>query len=122
VIEESQGVALARALAEGGSCVAIYDPLAMDNARAVLGDKVQYMNSARECARSADFVIITIPCDEFRLLGPGDFPRRKQRVLVLDCWRILGDRLADCAWVEYLALGVGRSEAEMQRALAESGR
>jgi UDPglucose 6-dehydrogenase len=114
---------MAQSLAQAGSLVAVYDPLAMDNARAVLNDTVQYMNSAQECLRSADVVIITAPCDEFRALKPADFPIRKQRTIVLDCWRILAKTLADCDWIDYIGLGVGREdESHTIRVMAQNAR
>ena len=122
VIEESQGLVMAKTLAESGSVVAVYDPLAMDNAHAVLNDTVQYMNSAAECLRSADVVIITLPSDEFRALKATDFPVRKHRTVVVDCWRILAKTLADCDWIDYVALGVGREESHTVRAMAQKAR
>jgi UDPglucose 6-dehydrogenase len=120
VVEESQGLMLAASLVESGHCVAVYDPLALENARAVLKDSVQYFASARECIHSCDAVIITTPLPEFRELQPEDFPAREHRTLVFDCWRLLGDKLRACASIEYVPLGVGRSDAEVTRALAQA--
>lgn len=111
VIEASQGFALAQAFAENGNVVAVYDPLAMGNARSVLQDKVQYMRSAVECIQNADLVVITTPADEFRVLKASDFPQRSEKIIVLDCWRLLAETLRDSPWVEYLALGVGHAPA-----------
>jgi UDPglucose 6-dehydrogenase len=120
VVEESQGLMLAASLVESGNCVAVYDPLAMENARAVLKDSAQYYASARECIHNSEAVIITTPLPEFRDLTAEDFPVREQRTLVLDCWRLLGDKLRDCAWIEYVPLGIGRSDVEVARALARA--
>ena len=122
VVEESQGIALAQSLAESGSVVAVYDPLALDNARAVLKDTVQYMNSAVECLRSADVVILTLPLDEFRTLKAADFPRRKRRTVVLDCWRVLANTLAGCDWIHYIALGTGHEELNTVIAMSRAAR
>ncbi len=120
VVEESQGVMLAQSLVENGNCVAVYDALALENARAVLQDSVQYFSSARECIRAADAVIIATPCDEFASLTAEDFPARAQHLLVLDFWRLLAAKLRDCPWVEYIPVGMGRSDIEIARALARS--
>ena len=122
VIEDSQGLALAQSLSENGNVVAVYDPLAMDNARSVLKDRVQYMNSGMECIRNSDVVVITTPAEEFRALEAGDFPRRQNKIIVLDCWRILASALRDCAWVDYCALGVGSKPSQATRALARAAR
>ena len=50
VVEQSQGLMLAEALAGGGKLkLVVYDPAAMDNARAALGGGVGFAHDAREC-------------------------------------------------------------------------
>jgi UDPglucose 6-dehydrogenase len=85
VIEESQGVAIARELAKAGAKVVVYDPAAMANARAALGDMVTFAASAAECAGAADVVAILTPWPEFKSLGAGDV---KTGAIVVDCWRM----------------------------------
>jgi UDPglucose 6-dehydrogenase len=103
VIDESQGVALARYLLSLGVKVVVYDPAAMANARTVLGDDATYAASAAECARQADVVPITTSWREFGKLTARDF---KAAAAVLDCWRML-DRQAMGPEVELLYLGSG---------------
>jgi UDPglucose 6-dehydrogenase len=87
VIEESQGVAIARELAKAGVKVVVYDPAAMDNARAALGTAVTFAASAAECAGAADVVAIMTPWAAFKKLAAGDV---KDGAIVLDCWRMFG--------------------------------
>ncbi len=122
VIEESQGLALAQALSDNGNPVAVYDALALDNARSVLKDKVQYMNSATECIRNSDLVVVTLPAEEFSALEAADFPRREEKLVVLDCWRTLAAALRDCPWVEYVPLGIGQEEPHGMRAKVQVAR
>jgi len=82
VVEEAQGVQLARALASAGHSVVVYDPQAIANARLVLGGSVRYAASMRECTEGAAVVVIVTPWEEFRSLP-------SCRVPVIDCWRIL---------------------------------
>ncbi|MGI0489603.1 UDP-glucose dehydrogenase family protein [Pantanalinema rosaneae CENA516] len=112
VIEESQGVALAKELLSKGISVVLYDPLALDNTRQTLGDQPEYATSALDCVQRADAIVITIPCTEFKQLEPSHFAplNSSQRKLVLDCWRILDrDQLSPVC--EYMALGIGSSAA-----------
>jgi UDPglucose 6-dehydrogenase len=112
VIEESQGVALAKELLSKGVAVVLYDPLALENTRQTLGDQPEYATSALECVQRADAIVITIPCAEFKQLEPSHFAQvnSSQRKLVLDCWRILDrDQLSPVC--EYMALGIGSSAA-----------
>jgi UDPglucose 6-dehydrogenase len=120
VIEGSQSIELAQALAGSGVCVAVYDALAMDNARVVLGDKVQYL-SLRQCLQAADVIVIATPAEEFCALKPRDLPAKKQRIIVFDCWRA-ATSLQSCDAVEYVPLGHGREESEILRALAQAAR
>lgn len=108
VIEESQGVALAKELIERGFAVVLYDPLALDNVRQILGDKPRYAASAKACVQDATAVVITTPSAEFKKLEPADFTpaSSSQRKLVLDCWRVL-DRDQFAQVCEYTALGIG---------------
>ncbi|MGA7935165.1 MAG: nucleotide sugar dehydrogenase [Kovacikia sp.] len=108
VIEESQGVALAQELLSKGFSVILYDPLALDNTRQVLGAGPEYAPSIQDCVHQADAIVITTPCKEFKALEPTDFSSEvpAQPKVVLDCWRVLNrDRFASVC--EYIALGVG---------------
>lgn len=118
VIDESQGLALAGALLANGNRVMVFDPFAMESARSVLGDGVEYAGSLRDCLERSDAVVIANPCREFAALEPDDFPRRRDPVMVFDCWRILQAKLERCGWIRYIPLGVGDHEAKLTSRLA----
>jgi len=106
VVDESQGVELARHLLARGIPVILYDPAAMDNARAALGEGVTFASSAEECARQADVVVLTTPWDEFRNLSPAHLNYSNGRPVLVDCWRILERRQYESV-ADYVALGTG---------------
>ena len=110
VVERSQGLDLARVLAERGVAVRCFDPWAAEAARSVLPDSVGFASSAAECAQAADVVVLTLPAPEF-LLSAEDLARPGQPRSVLDCWRLL-DRQALSAACNYVGLGT----ADVQRA------
>jgi UDPglucose 6-dehydrogenase len=110
VVEESQGLQAAEALAKRGFRVVVYDPVALANARSVLSERVAYASSAAECVRDADLVIIANPEEEFRTLGASSLAPGK-RVVVVDFWRLLRDRLRDNGRIEYVGGGLGRDGA-----------
>jgi UDPglucose 6-dehydrogenase len=106
VIEESQGVALAKYLLQSGARVVVYDPEAMENAREQLQGRVTFASGPAECARQSDVLVITTPWPEFKKLTPQDFKRAAGKAVVLDCWRVLPrDKFEGV--VEYLTLGYG---------------
>lgn len=106
VVEESQGVELARYLLSRGISVILYDPAAIDNARVALGNSAIFVSSAEECARQADVVVLTTPWDEFKSLSPTHLNHSNGRPVLVDCWRIL-DRQQYEPVAEYVALGTG---------------
>jgi UDPglucose 6-dehydrogenase len=102
VIEESQGVLLVQQLLEEDLDLSVYDPMAMDAARVVLGDRPQYCGSAEDCARQSDVVVIAVPWKEFSRIPESAFSGR--RAVLIDAWRI-----APPAWraaVHYVPVGV----------------
>jgi UDPglucose 6-dehydrogenase len=106
VIEESQGIELARSLLSKDVPVVLYDPLAMDNARQALGDGPAFASSLQECVQQADVVVITTPWPEFKEIQRAHLARNPGHPVVLDCWRMLdGEQFAEVA--DYVALGIG---------------
>jgi UDPglucose 6-dehydrogenase len=110
VIEESQGVALAARLSQARKEVYVHDPMALPGAMAVLQDKVVPLNSAEECVKAVDVLVITTPWPQFKVVPHAAFERKGARLQVLDCWRILPrEQLAAVADIHYL--GVGESDS-----------
>jgi len=109
VVEESQGVKLAQALVREGVPVVVYDPLAMENARVVLGDAVEYASSLAACVERSRVLAIATPCEEFRRLAPAALARNPRRVVV-DCWRVL-DTDAVRSVADYMTVGKGTGAA-----------
>lgn len=110
VVDESQGVMIAQALAELGYRVLAHDPLAGANATVALGAAATILDSAQACVDAADIVAITTPWPEFCALS---FPTRSDgRIPVIDCWRLL-DRERIAPTVELVHLGAGASSSGM---------
>jgi len=117
VIVESQGLLLAKYLLSRDTEVMVYDPAAMDNARAALVGRVRFAASLENCARDADVLAITTPWPEFQALPAAAMrPATGRPKTVIDCWRIL-PRSAFEAVCEYATLGLGSAGGEMPAAL-----
>jgi UDPglucose 6-dehydrogenase len=102
VIERSFGIDLAGWLAAENRNVVSWDPLAMDEARRVLGDRIGYLKSAEACLRASKAAIVINPMKEFASV---DWSAGKE-TRVLDPWRCLS--AAAIAQVgEYVPLGQG---------------
>ena len=114
VIEESQGVGLAKELLARGVKVVVYDPAAMDNARKVLVGAISFAKSAADCVAAADVVAIVTPWAEFKKVPASVFESGGKRRMVLDCWRILPSEMFDGV-AEWQTLGYGDSAAEREQ-------
>jgi UDPglucose 6-dehydrogenase len=106
IIERSQGLEAALAIAATGIRVVCYDPLAREVARNELKDKALVLDSVRACLDQADIVVIANADPEFARLTAEDFPKRSPPVQVIDCWRLLRGRLEGSARVRYQPIGV----------------
>ncbi|MGO9341078.1 MAG: UDP-glucose dehydrogenase family protein [Acidimicrobiales bacterium] len=116
VVEESQGIYLARALSRAGARVVAYDPQANDSAPAELHGQTVIASSVAECVAQADVVLVTTADPEFAALKAEDFPRRQ--VTVVDFWRILDPRIAEAAHIKYVAVGRSGDDASNAARLA----
>lgn len=67
-MRESSSIPLVTALVRGGAKVKAFDPVAMDNARAILPQSVQYCEDAYDAADGADAMIIVTEWNQFRSL------------------------------------------------------
>lgn len=108
VVEESQGVLLARRLTREEIQVVAYDPVANVNAQREVGVQVLFVRSAKECIQRADVVVLATPWDEFRRLTSRELARHSHPRTVIDCWRVIEGRLSGDG-VVYIPLGIGNA-------------
>jgi UDPglucose 6-dehydrogenase len=107
VIEESQGILLARMLMDEELELLVYDPMALNAARMVLGDGPTYAASAEDLVRQSDIVVITTPWKEFARIPERAFSGHRTRLVLIDAWRI-----APALWrskTQYIPVGVHTS-------------
>lgn len=106
VIEESAAIKVASNLLKEGAGLSVYDPVGMENARKILGEKnIRYAGSAKECLQDTDFCILATPWNEFKSLKPEDFTDNMRQPVLLDCWRLF-DYSKFSQKMEYLAIGL----------------
>lgn len=105
VIEESQGVAVANALARAGARVIAHDPLAGAAAARELADHCLIVDSVSDCLAQASTVVITTPDPAYAALTASDFESAGRSVTVIDCWRILAAKLSGRPGITYLPIG-----------------
>lgn len=98
VVEESQSLIIADRLVKEGYEVHVFDPLAMDEARKVLGNAVYYEESLESCVKNCEMLILATPWEVFKNIDTTG-------KVVIDCWRHLSIRSRKKA-KRYIALGV----------------
>lgn len=104
-VDQSQALDIAKTLVEKGVSVIVYDPEGMENAKKVLGDKVVFAKSTKECISEADVIIIATQWPEFKDIQPKDLKKQNGEKVLIDCWRILNPNTFKGV-VKYIPLGV----------------
>jgi UDPglucose 6-dehydrogenase len=87
-VRESVAVSLARALIKMSSEISVYDPVAMDSVRGLLGSQVTYARTAKECLRGSECAFVATGWDDFKKLRPTDFKTLMASPAVVDGRRI----------------------------------
>ncbi|MDW8063402.1 MAG: UDP-glucose/GDP-mannose dehydrogenase family protein, partial [Candidatus Caldarchaeum sp.] len=87
-IREAVSLKIINKLLEHGCTVVAYDPAATENVRRLLGNKINYAESAEECIKNADFCIVATEWDEFRRLKPEVFKKHMKKPVVIDGRRV----------------------------------
>ena len=88
-----------------GRTVAVWDPLAMDEARPVFGNKVTFCADGTSCIERSDLAVVTLPLPSLNQIDWS----KGANTTVLDCWRVLPME-ARQAVGRYMPLGIGGDE------------
>lgn len=104
VVEQSQGLALVEKLTAIGHRVVGYDPLAMAAAQAELRRPFEVAASAADAVRRASLVVVMTNCDEFATIPVAAFARERERLSVIDCWRVIPPTVGGVADLIYLGI------------------
>lgn len=105
-IEDSQGISLARQLSSAGYKVTCFDPLANNNAAAILDQSITVANTIEQALQNAATVIIVTPWTDFKdaylMMTPNS--------TLIDPWRLCSDNVTESEIV-YIAMGKGTLKA-----------
>ena len=87
-IREAVSIPLIKQLLNEGAIVTVYDPAAMNNARSILDDSVEYASTPLTCIEGSDCCVLVTEWNEFKKLQPSDFVEKLRRPFVIDGRRI----------------------------------
>jgi UDPglucose 6-dehydrogenase len=117
VIVDSPAIKLIDVLVRQGVRVNAYDPLAIENTKAVFGEKITYATSVRECVAQSDVCVITTQTKEFKEIDDSYIVR--EPTTIFDCWRLLDPSKLGTR-VKYVPLGVGLQAAATEEKAAKA--
>ena len=104
-VRESRSIKLIEKLIERGVKVKVHDPRALENARRVLGNKVEYCSSIEECLQGSDLCILATEWPEYEELDPSTLQKFMKSPALLDCRRIYD--LKKFRGIKFAAIGLG---------------
>jgi len=83
-MREAPSLRIIEELLNDGALVRGYDPVAMDEARMVLGDRIEYSNDKYEALIDADALVVVTEWPEFRVLNYKVLDRLMQEKVIFD--------------------------------------
>jgi UDPglucose 6-dehydrogenase len=117
VVEESQGIEIARRLAQSGYSVVVFDPVAMEAASKVLGSLVAYGGSVPECLIGSAAVVVASDLPELVTIIRQLYECSARPVLI-DAWRVFRSKLRPDA-LPYKAIGMGQADGQAEGVLRQ---
>jgi UDPglucose 6-dehydrogenase len=101
VLVESASIKLVEKLIENGKEVYVYDPLCLDDAKELFGDKINYCTSMEACIKETELAVVTLQYQEYKKISDTwtDIPD----YILIDCWRFLDP--TKYTKMKYYALG-----------------
>jgi UDPglucose 6-dehydrogenase len=104
-MRESTALVMIQKLLEAGCTVRAYDPIAMDECRRRIGDKVTYCRDMYDAVLDADALLLLTEWKEFRLPTWGVIKKAMHRPLVIDGRNIFDIEELDENGFEYYCIG-----------------
>ncbi len=110
-MRESPAIPAVRRLVEAGVAIRAFDPAAMDNAREVMPEAVQYCDNAYHAAEGADALVLLTEWNQFRSLDLDRLKSLLSRPLVIDLRNVYEPSKMAEKGFEYH--GVGRAARDL---------
>lgn len=105
-MREAPSIPISRRLAELGAVVVAYDPVALENGKRVIGDRIQYANSLSEAVQDADALLIVTEWDEIKNMDLEKLAAQKNPLIIFDGRNCLDEaKIAALPAVEYYPVG-----------------
>ncbi len=104
-LREAPSLVLIKMLLEAGAIVRAYDPIAIDEAKKIIGTKIEYASDIYDATLDADAILLVTEWNEFRLPSWSAIKKLVKTPLVIDGRNIYnGKELRDMGF-EYISIG-----------------
>jgi len=107
-MREAPSIKIVRNLLEEGARVVVHDPKAMENAKRIFGDEVEYADTALSALEGAECSMIVTEWDEYRKLSLRDIKEMMKVPVIIDGRRIINPKEAEQLGFTYRGIGFGR--------------
>src|SRR6056300_453772 len=111
-MREAPSVVIANLLLDAGAHVRAYDPVAMEEAKHQLGDRITYCASAEEAAQGADALALITEWTEFRVPDWDKVAEAMKTKVVFDGRNLYRSVIVAEAGFDYYGIGMGENIAE----------
>lgn len=105
-MREAPSINIASSLTSLGAEVVAYDPVAIENAKKVIGDSILYVNSVEEAAKDADAVFIVTEWKEVKQINLSKLTAIMKQPIIFDgrnCFE--EENIRACPTIEYYPIG-----------------
>ncbi len=104
-MRDAKSLEIIALLRKKGVTLKVYDPIAMDNTRSLLGDAVTYCSNAYETAHGADAVVVVTDWNEFKLLNLEKLKQEMKQPIIFDGRNIYSPERMKKMGFEYISIG-----------------
>ena len=111
-MREAPSVVIINKLLAEGASVSAYDPVAMDEARHDLGDRIEYANSEYDTLEGADALLIVTEWSEFRIPDFKELKSKLKNNIIFDGRNIFDKSEIKKLGFEYHCIGVASEQGK----------
>jgi len=104
-MREAPSIVLVNKLLESGVKVKVYDPVAMEEAKRIFGEKVEYSKDMYDAALDTDAILLVTEWNEFRVPSWSVISKLVRKPLIIDGRNIYNTKDISNAGFEYLCIG-----------------
>ena len=105
-MREAPSIKIAQTLTELGATVIAYDPIAINNAKKILGHSIHYADSALEAVKKVDALFLVTEWDEFKQLDLAQITKLMKQPIIFDGRNSFElARIRACPMIEYYPVG-----------------